>query len=137
LRARAYAAAELLLDVCHILRGHSGDPDAVLIYACASAATVEPLLSGAPDLIDDPAPPDQARGWISRRAIAERSGLARETVRRKTQTLIEAGLLEEDGRGRVRTTCNLADPEAQRNIDAIYAAVRRYHARVSQLTGGK
>jgi hypothetical protein len=59
--------------------------------------------------------------------------LLRETVRRKTNALVKAGLLTEDDLGRVRTLRNLGDPAMQKAADDVFAAVKRYDARLRQL----
>jgi hypothetical protein len=132
LRARAYAGAELVIALCDAARKLVPfDLETVLIHFCVSEATMRPLLLGphAPlHLIDEPLPPQDLRGWISRRAIADRTGLARETVRRKALALIEAGLLEEDSKGRLRSARNLGQPEVQAAVEAAETAVRRYGA---------
>ena len=56
--------------------------------------------------------PDAYHRAVSRRAVAESTGLARETTRRKLSRLIEQGRLIEDERGGVRGRyALLADPD--------------------------
>lgn len=45
---------------------------------------------------------DAVRGWVSRRSVAEATGLPRETVRRKMAVLAEQGLIIEDANGCIR-----------------------------------
>lgn len=137
LRARVFAADELVLDIWLALQSSiAPDLESVLILVCVSEATMQPLLLG-PDaplhLIDEPAPSNELRGAIARRAVADRTGLARETVRRKTEALIAAGWIEEDAKGRVRTTRTLDQPRVQKPANDIFAAVKRYQARRRQL----
>lgn len=137
LRPRTFAIAELILDVIHITREYvPHDLESLVIYCCALEATMRPLVIGAnPPLqyLNDPNPPENLRGSISRRAIADRTGLPRETVRRKTIKLIEAGLLVEDDEGLIRTAQNFGSTEASKTVNAAHAAVLRYHARLRQL----
>jgi hypothetical protein len=139
LRPRAYAASELLLDILYLTRQYvPHDLECVIVHCCVVEATMRPLLLG-PDaplhLLDEALPPESARGSISRRMIADRTGLARETVRRKTLKLIEAGLLAEDETGAVRTVRDLARAGAQALVSGVDAAVQRYAARVMQFGG--
>jgi len=73
---------------------------------------------------------DTVREGISRRAVAEETGLPRETVRRKAANLVAQGILIEDAFGRLRirsegwTTEGLED--VARQVDE---AVERYRAR--------
>jgi DNA-binding transcriptional ArsR family regulator len=136
-RPRAFAGVELLLDVMYVAQSFVGlELESVLIYFCVAEATMRPLVLGPNPpgaLINTPLPPEEARGSISRLLIADRTGLPRETVRRKTNALIEAGLLYEDKQGGVRTLRNLMSPEVQKAADDVFAAVQRYDARLRQL----
>lgn len=109
LRKKAIPACEVLLRLIRAItatqRSDLADLETSVIYiavACASGsgalrdpAVLEMLDAGLPI-------PDAARQPVSRRAIAESTGLPRETVRRKIGVLIEKGFLVEDGAG-VRT----------------------------------
>jgi DNA-binding transcriptional ArsR family regulator len=138
-RPRAFAAVELLLDLLHQARSviHPDlDLESVLIYYSISEATMRPLVLGAdvpPDVRRAVEPPEEYRGAISRVLIADRTGLSRETVRRKVNALLKAGLLTEDSHGRVRTTRNLGDPAIQKAVDDVFATVQRFDARLRQL----
>ena len=68
--------------------------------------------------------------WI---AIADVTGLARETVRRKVNRLIELSFAEVDGFGHVRPTRQLADPRWQTVADQAFAAVQRYDRKLRSL----
>jgi DNA-binding transcriptional ArsR family regulator len=136
-RPRAFAGVELLLDLLHIARSVANlDLESVVIYYCISEASMRPLVLG-PDVPEEVRraviPPEEYRGAISRLLIADRTGLPRETVRRKTNALLKAGLLTEDDQGRVRTTRNLDNPMVRKAADDAFAAVRRYDARLRQL----
>lgn len=137
IRPRAYAGVELLLDVIHAARSVvEADLESMLIYFCVAEASMRPLVLGPnarPDLANVAEPPDEARGSISRLLIADRTNLARETVRRKTNALIEAGVLYEDTQGGVRAPRNLNSPEIQKAANDVYAAAKRYDARLRQM----
>jgi DNA-binding transcriptional ArsR family regulator len=136
-RPRAFAAVELLLDILHLARSViDSDLESVLIYYSISEASMRPLVLGSdvpPDVKRDAEPPEEYRGVVSRVLIADRTGLSRETVRRKINALLKAGLLTEDSQGRVRTTRNLGDPVIQKAVDDVFATVQRYDARLRQL----
>lgn len=136
-RPRAYAGLELLLDLMHILREATGlDHESIVIACAVNAAAMRPLLVGpnAPlHLMDVAEPPDEFRGSISRLAVAEQTGLSRETVRRKINQLIEAGMLVEDAHGHVRPIRALIDPQWQKVADDGYAAVQRFDRRLKSL----
>jgi len=70
---------------------------------------------------------------MSRLAIADVTGLPRETVRRKVNRLIDVGFAEEDGFGQVRPTRQLADPRWQTIADQAFAAVQRYDRKLRSL----
>ena len=136
-RPRAFAAVELFLDTLHIARSVIDfDLESVVIYYCISEASMRPLVLDAhvpPEVRRAAVPSEDFRGSISRLLIADRTGLPRETVRRKTNRLVKAGLLTEDDQGRVRTTRNLADPDIQKAADQIFDVVTRYDARLREL----
>lgn len=136
-RPRAFAAVELLLNTLHIARSVADvDLESVIIYYCVAEASMRPLVL-EPDVPDGvrraETPPEKYRGTISRLLIADRTGLPRETVRRKTSALVEAGLLTQDDQGRVRTLRNLGNPAVQKAADDVFATVQRYDARLRQL----
>ncbi len=56
---------------------------------------------------------------ISRRAVAEATGLSRETVRRKINTLIEKGLVSVDSDGGVKTMNVIANPDIARVLSQL------------------
>ncbi len=136
-RPRAYAGLELFLDLMHILREATGlDHESIVIACAVNEAAMRPLLVGpdAPLHLKDLAePPEQFRGSISRLAVADQTGLPRETVRRKINHLIEAGMLFEDAHGQVRPIRALMSPQWQKVADDGYAAVQRFDKRLKSL----
>jgi len=137
-RPRVYAACELFLDMLWSVRSRAPDMDleTLLIVLVVNEAAMRPLLVGPKarlDLIDHPRPPDEARGSISRNLIADRTGLARETVRRKVNQLIDAGLFAETRDGEVRPVPMLTDVAYQQIADECFEAVARYDARLRSL----
>ena len=74
-----------------------------------------------------PLPPEEHHP-VSARAIAEATGLPRETVRRKIAALVAEGFLAQDSRG-VRTTPGLLD---QRGNDLFVAQTSREIKRMTQ-----
>jgi hypothetical protein len=135
LRAQLFATLELFLDLQHSIRARFPDMDleSLLICCVANEAAMRRLLVGPharPDLLNDPSPPDETRGSISRNLIAERTGLARETVRRKVNQLIEAGILYELNQGEVRPVPMLVNPVFQTIAQECLASVRRFDARL-------
>lgn len=65
--------------------------------------------------------------------LADKTGLSRETVRRKTQELADAGLVLVDDEGRVRSAQRLDEPEVRRIIEDGHRAVVRYRQRLESL----
>ena len=109
-RLQAFIAAEAFLRMVRVAAEHYGDLDAATVYL----AVVTAGLAGAtrdPQVIErytgETPIPDAYYRAVSRRAIAESTGLARETTRRKVARLIEQGRLIEDTRGAVRGRFNL------------------------------
>lgn len=97
---------------------------------------MRPLLVGPGvklEFVNDTAPPPEARGAISRIGIADKAMLARETVRRKVNQLIEAGLFQERRDGEVQPVPRLGEALFQQIGDECYEAVRRYHLRLIEL----
>lgn len=103
--------------------GH--DYEAILIYWSVIVASVGRYLRNDDQtkLIENggaPLPPEEHHS-ISARAIAEATGLPRETVRRKIAVLVTDGFLAQDSRG-VRTIPGLLDQRG--NAQFIAAASR-------------
>lgn len=123
IRKKAIPACEILLRLMRAVtatqREDLADLETSVIYiavACASGsgalrdpAVRERLDAGEPM-------PAEVRQPVSRRAIAESTGLPRETVRRKIAVLIEKGFLVETGGG----VCTPPDPLNQhRNLEFV------------------
>lgn len=133
-----FAGIELLLDLLHYVRNFYGDVDleTLLVLLCVSDATMRPFMleaSQAQKVMHLPKPPDEIRGSISRRAIADKTGLPRETVRRKTLELTEKGFVVVDADDRVRISYGLADPRAWQSAEQAHRAVLRYLDRLAEL----
>lgn len=135
IRPVLFSANELLLEMLRIARGYAKvDLESLLVLLCVNDATMRPFMLTDSDL---PLPTsaqidEKLRGSISRRMIADETGLPRETVRRKADELVEAGLLIVDPEGRLRARPLLANADAQANVDALHAAISRYQRRLVQ-----
>jgi hypothetical protein len=137
-RPRVYAACELFLDILWSVRSRAPEMDleTLLIILVVNEAAMRPLLVGPNarlDLIDHPHPPDEARGSMSRHLLADRTGMPRETVRRKVNQLVSAGLFSETREGEVRPVPMLSDVVYQQIGDECYETVKRYDARLRSL----
>ena len=136
MRPRLYGACELILDLAHSLRAQQPSLDLEALYICAivTEATMRPMFVGphaSMDAVVDPMPPDHAHGGVSRLQIADRSGLSRETVRRKTNKLIKLGILIEENEGIVRMPRGADNgPAVTQLADESYRAVQRYERRL-------
>lgn len=138
-RSRAFAAVELFLDLTHIARSmFKSDIESTLIWFSITEATLRPLM------LDDAVPAEKKLtekpksedlGVISRVMIADRTGLPRETVRRKVNALLKAGLVAEDKTGGVRTVLDITAPHVMTAINGSFKAVGRYQTRLQQLGG--
>src|SRR6185503_13319377 len=100
--------------------GH--DYEAILIYWSVVVASVGRLLRNEDQvrLIEGggaPLPPEEHHA-ISARAIAEATGLPRETVRRKIAALVADGYLAQDSRG-VRSLPGLLDQRGNAQVVAV------------------
>jgi len=130
IRPIAFGLAELLFDLMFFVREVFGsDLDCALIMVCVNEATMRPFMEKAgPEspVLGMRAPPEEIRGSISRRMIAEKTGIARETVRRKVTQLIEAGQLIADEADAVRVAPRLDDPAVRKALEEGHAAVQRY-----------
>lgn len=126
----AFGLSELVFDCMFYLREVFGeDLDRGLIMVVANEATMRPFikdLTPSSPLATVHAPPEEVRGSISRRLIAEQTGLARETVRRKIAKLIEEGLLLADDEDAVRAVPNLHHLAVQKSLENGYTSIQRY-----------
>lgn len=126
-------AEDLLFDVLQEARSfyRELEIEEIVILVCAAEATMRPIVvSENESLLRSEFPADEDRGWISRRLIAERTGLPRETVRRKVQRLIDRGVLEMDEEGRVRSIQLLSNAALAQNLENVRQMVGRYLKRV-------
>jgi DNA-binding transcriptional ArsR family regulator len=137
LRPITFAANELALDLIYLIQSYTRkDLECVLIMLCVNDATMRPFMVKTPpatEVLAAPRPSEEIRGAISRRMLADKTGLSRETVRRKTQELADAGLVLVDDEGRVRSAQRLDEPEFQRTIEDGHRAVVRYRQRLESL----
>ena len=136
-RPRAYAGVELLLDTLHAARAvFDFDLESLVIYLSIAEATMRPLMLASSTANNDRGaergPPGEC-GSISRLLVADRTGLSRETVRRKINALLAAGHLCERATGQVHVKQVLDDPRVQEATAASFAAVKRYNSRLLQL----
>jgi hypothetical protein len=135
---RGLVAANGLIAVEGLLRimraagdtyGH--DYEAILIYWSVAIASVGRILRSDDlnMLIESGGPlPEEAHHPVSARAIAEATGLPRETVRRKIAVLVAAGHLAQDSRG-VRTIPALIDQRGNKAFVLVAAReIRRMMA---------
>jgi DNA-binding IclR family transcriptional regulator len=65
--------------------------------------------------------------------IADKTGIPRETVRRRVDELVAAGLLLVDSDDKLRSATFLGDPECQRAIDSARRAIRLSQKRLSDV----
>lgn len=137
-RASAFAGAELLLDVFRDATAHYQlDLEAIWILLAIGHETMRPWILD-PKLaemhISDLKVPDSVRGSVSRRMVADRTNLPRETVRRRIAELVERGLVISDEKGMVRLTGDrLADPKMQEMLSNLVRMVERFQERVASL----
>jgi Winged helix-turn-helix DNA-binding len=108
------AAAELHLDMLYALtRQLRCDADSVWVVMCVVAHALRP-----------PVPGVAAAPGISRRMIADKTGLARETVRRRVTALMREGVLTEDAQGGVLPG-RLAEPGQSSSFSTMLAEIER------------
>lgn len=134
-RPAAFAATELVLDLFHLTTSYFRlDLEAIWILAVIGHETMRPWIldpATAPKHLTDQRVPDQIRGSISRAMVADRTGLPRETVRRRIAKLEKEGLIALDEKGYVRLHGkNVADSSYQKTVVDIHRAVERYQKRI-------
>lgn len=137
-RAGAFAASELMLDIFYTVTKHYQlDLEAIWILTVIGHETMRPWISDpalAAKHMSDARVPDSVRGSISRLMVADRTGLPRETVRRRIAELIAKGLLAPDEKGNVRLTGDkVLTPAYQQGVTEVYSAVERYRKRLAAL----
>ena len=134
LRPMIFGINELMMELLYLLQTYSNtDLESLLILLYVNDATMRPFMhdqAPSAELLTTAKPPDSVRGAISRRMIAEKTGLSRETVRRKTRQLAKAGLILIDAEDRVRSAQRLDEAEVQRMIEAGHKAITRYMRRL-------
>lgn len=134
LRPITFASTELFLDLIYGLQSFAKvDLESIYILLCVTDATMRPFMLDTEtprNVLHSERPPNAIRGAISRRAIADKTGLARETVRRKTRELANLGLVQIDDEDLVRSAQGLGNREFQRVVEAAHNAVLRYLDRV-------
>ena len=135
-RPAAFAATELMLDLFHTTTSYFQlDLEAIWIIAVIGHETMRPWIldpTTAPQHLTDQRVPDRVRGSISRVMVADRTGLPRETVRRRIAELEKKGLIALDERGHVRLQGeSVVDPAYQKSVVEIYRAVERYQKRIA------
>lgn len=132
-----FALAELILDLNYLQQTFCKvDLESMHIIMCVTDASMRTFMLDPETreaVMTTVNPPDSIRGSISRRTIADKTGLPRETVRRKISELAELGLLQIDAAGRVRASQLLGDPALQRTLEGGHAAILRYLARLKSL----
>ncbi len=135
-RPGAFAATELMLDLSYLATDYFQlDLEMIWILAVVGHETMRPWIldsATAPQHLTDERVPDEVRGSTSRAMVADRTGLPRETVRRRIAELEKNGLIVLDERGFVRLSGNrVVDPAYQKLVADIYRAVERYQGRIA------
>jgi DNA-binding transcriptional ArsR family regulator len=132
-RMAAFATTELALDAFYLFtRTLNLDLDAFWIYSCVANNTMRNIVldAGLSGRYGDALHvPDELRPTVSRRAIADKTGLPRETVRRRVKVLVERGLLECDADGNVRVAMNYS-PLVTQGLNEFHRAVMSYLQRL-------
>lgn len=130
LRPIAYGMVGLLFELIGFMRKAYGeDLESALIMICVIDATMQSYMPDAKpnsDVMRKEFLEESMRGSISRRMIADKTGLARETVRRKVAQLVERNYLYLDAEGDIRATPRLDDPAMRQAIFDAHEAVRTY-----------
>jgi hypothetical protein len=128
-RAMTLAALEVLLRIWRKAVDCFPDDDleTILVYLTVAAASSsshlrDPAVTAS---MDTKALPDPLHMPTSGRAIAEATGLARETVRRRIETLVAAGRLARDARG-VRTLSGTITHD--QNLEFVRFLIREMNA---------
>lgn len=135
-RPGAFAGTELMLDLFYVTTSYFRlDLEAIWILAVIGHETMRPWIldpATASQHLTDQRVPDQVRGSISRAMVADRTGLPRETVRRRIAELQRKGLIALDEKGYVKLHGkSVIDPAYQKTVVDIYRAVERYQKRIA------
>jgi hypothetical protein len=135
IRPIAFGMAGLLFSLIGFMRKAYGeDLESALIMICVSDATMQNYMPGAKpgsDILRKEQLDESVRGSISRRMIADKTGLPRETVRRKVAQLIARNFLYVDANGAIRVTPRLHDPEIRQALLDAHESVKTYQSVVS------
>lgn len=139
-RAVSFAASELLLEIFRDMTAYYKlDLEGIWILLAIGHETMRPWIldpSLADQFIAVERVPDSVRGSVSRRMVAERTGLPRETVRRRIAELAELGFVTFDAKGRVRLSgARASSPAFQQVLMKMQTHVLKYQARVAALAG--
>lgn len=135
IRPLAFAGTELALDMLHAVRQiYEVDIESAMILLCVNHATMRPMFIelGQDSVPRAVIPPPETRGSISRLMVADKTGLPRETVRRKIKRLRKEGYVTIDEKGRVQITAMLGRPDVRHALSVGHKAVRRYLARLRE-----
>lgn len=138
-RPAAFAASELMLDLFYTAtKYYQLDLEAIWILTVIGHETMRPWILDpalAAKHMTAPKVPDSVRGSISRLMVADRTGLPRETVRRRIAELSTAGLVALDEKGNVRLAGDrVTQPAYQQSVVDVFSAVERYRKRLASLT---
>ena len=130
LRVAEYAACQMLLDCLFSVTSTSKrDLESVWIMACVLHNTLRNLVTDphiSARYLNQAEVPDHVYLTMSRRAIADKTGLSRETVRRRTNTLIKDGILIEVN-GNVRLdSMNPRNRDDIANINTLHTAAQAF-----------
>ena len=138
-RAGLFAASELFLDLAHVTTSYYRlDLESIWILAVIGQETMRPWILDetlASEHISDQQTPPEIRGTVSRRMVAEKTGLPRETVRRRIAQLEARGLVVFDDHDRARLPGDrIVDPELHIAVREIITAVGRFGDRIKSLS---
>lgn len=133
-----FCGSVLMLDLLRTYSkalGHDAESIWILLYV--TQQSMQPFLldpAQARAWSAAPVVSDEVRGWVSRRAVAEGTGLPRETVRRKMAVLCRDGLLVEDEFGRIRVRSDgWTMDDLKYFAGEIATAVDRYERRMAMI----
>jgi DNA-binding Lrp family transcriptional regulator len=139
------ASNALLLDVLAEMAFGDDPLDRIILIAIAEANVIalvsDPSLSHRYATLDEP-PPDELRHPVSISAVAARTGMAFETIRRRVRRLAEQGLCELDAEGVRVPTRIIARVENDAALTAISGLTRTLYLRLrlngclDELAGG-